>query len=493
MKENWENHWKDYYQLLQVHPSAEPEVVKGAFDKLARKYHPDINKEISAPQRMKDINEAYEILSSPEKRNRYHQVYLQRAKKNDSGARYIRYDTEKTNEQNNTTAKRTSQTKRDSSVGIDFGFNNCVICTIQDGVPKVVIHSLGKTTLPSFVAISKTGECLVGEIAKRQAITNPDDTIYGIKRFLGRKWDEPARRQWPIEEEASIKSYKVTRAANSEVRVLMDGKEYSPIDIAALILQKLKSDAEVFLSKKLNDAVITVPVYFSEIQRKALKDAGATAGLNVLNLVDEPIAAALAYGIDKKKDKTIAVYNLGRDTFDVSILDVVGGIPRVKSTIGNTHLGGDAFDQRIVDWLCQEFNREHGLDPRQNRISLQRIKEAAEKAKIELSTVQETYVDLPLITADFSGGKNMKIMLSREKLGQLVADLVEMTIESCKKVLNAAGKTPDHVDVVILVGWQTRMTFVQQRVKQFFGREPINNINHDEIFAIGAAIRAVTF
>jgi len=489
MKENWENHWKDYYQILQVHPSAEPEVIKAAYDKLARKYHPDLNKEITAPQRMKDINEAYDILGNAEKRNRYYNNYLKRVQKEGSGESFARSKIEQTARETDTPMV---QKRRNLVVGIDFGFNNCVIAAIKNGVPKVVIHTLGKTTLPAYVAIGKTGELLVAELARRQAIANPDDTIYDIKRFIGRKWDEPARRQWPIQEEAIGKTYKITRAANNEVRVLMEGKEYSPTSIYVLILQKLKADAEVFLSQKVSDAVITVPMYFTDTQRQATRDACAMAGLNVLKLIAEPIAAALAHGFSKEDDKIIAVYDLGRDAFDISILEGGGGIMRVKSTAGNTHLGGDAFDQRIIDWLCEEFKRVNGLDPRQDRLALQRIKEAAEKAKIELSTVQETYVNLPFIAADVSGGKDMKIILSREKLEQLVTDLLGMTIESCKHVVNGSGKTIDQINDVIFVGWQTRMPIVQQMVKEFFSKEPKMNANPDEVLAIGAAIEAET-
>ena len=490
MKENWENHWKDYYQILQVHTSAEPEVVKAAYDKLARKYHPDVNKEVAAQQRMKDINEAYDILGNPEKRNRYYDNYLKRVQKDGNGELCGRSKIEKTTRETDTPQKTTGQKRRNLAIGIDFGFNNCVIAAIKDGVPKVVVHSLGKTTLPAYVAISNTGECPVAELAKRQAFVNPDDTIYNIKRFIGRKWDEPARRQWPIAEEAIGKTYKITRAANNEVRVLMESKEYSPTWIYVLILQKLKADAEFFLSQKVSDAVITVPVYFTDAQRQATMDACAMAGLNVLKLIAEPIAAALAYGFDKADDKIIAVYDLGRYAFDISILEVGGGTMRVKSTTGNTHLGGDAFDQRIIDWLCEEFKRSNGLDPRQDRLALQRIKEAAERAKIELSTVRETYVNLPFITADVSGGKDMKIILSREKLEQSVTDLLGMTIESCKQVVNGAAKNIDQINDVIVVGWQTRMPMVQQIIKEFFGKEPKVNTNPDEVLAIGAAIEA---
>jgi molecular chaperone DnaK len=361
---------------------------------------------------------------------------------------------------------------------------------MQGGEPVVISSSEGSHLFPSIVAISKTGERLVGQIAKRQAIVNPENTVYSIKRFMGRKYGEPIGRELPVEEDARRKTYKVIRAPNNEVKVLMGGKEYSPPEVSAMILQKLKADAEAFLGEKVTDAVITVPAYFNDAQRQATKDAGAIAGLNVLRIINEPTAAALAYGLDKKKNEIIAVYDLGGGTFDISVLDIGEGTFQVKSTAGDTHLGGDDFDQRIIDWLCDEFKRDQGIDLHSDRMALQRLKEAAEKAKIDLSTVQQTDVNLPFITADSSGPKHMNVNLTRAKLEQLVMDLVDKTLEPCKQALSDAGKTAAQIDEVILVGGQTRMPIVQQKVKQFFGKEPNRSVNPDEVVAIGAAIQA---
>ena len=361
---------------------------------------------------------------------------------------------------------------------------------MQGGEPVVISSAEGSHLFPSIVAISKTGERLVGQIAKRQAIVNPENTVYSIKRFMGRKYGEPIGRELPVEEDARRKTYKVVRGPNNEVRVVMGGKEYSPPEISAMILQKLKTDAEAFLGEPVTDAVITVPAYFNDAQRQATKDAGTIAGLNVLRIINEPTAAALAYGLDKKKNEIIAVYDLGGGTFDISVLDIGEGTFQVKSTAGDTHLGGDDFDQRIIDWLCDEFKRDQGIDLRQDRMALQRLKEAAEKAKIELSTVQQTDINLPFITADASGPKHMNINLSRSKLEQLVMDLVEKTLEPCKQAVTDAGKTTAQIDEVILVGGQTRMPIVQQKVKQFFGKEPNKSVNPDEVVSIGAAIQA---
>ena len=377
------------------------------------------------------------------------------------------------------------------TVGIDLGTTFSEVAVMQGGEPVVISSSEGSHLFPSIVAISKTGERLVGQIAKRQAIINPENTVYSIKRFMGRKYGEPIGRELPVEEDARRKTYKVTRGANNEVHVLMGGKEYSPPEISAMILQKLKADAEAFLGEKVTDAVITVPAYFNDAQRQATKDAGTIAGLNVLRIINEPTAAALAYGLDKKKEEIIAVYDLGGGTFDISVLDIGGGTFQVKSTAGDTHLGGDDFDQRIIDWLCDEFKRDQGIDLRQDRMALQRLKEAAEKAKIELSTVQQTDINLPFITADASGPKHMNINLTRSKLEQLVMDLVDKTLEPCKQAVADAGKTTAQIDEVILVGGQTRMPLVQQKVKQFFGKEPNKSVNPDEVVAIGAAIQAV--
>jgi molecular chaperone DnaK len=330
----------------------------------------------------------------------------------------------------------------------------------------------------------------VGQIAKRQAIVNPDNTIYSIKRFMGRKWGEPAGRELPVEEDVKRKTYKVTKGSNSEVRVVMGEKEYRPEEISAMILQKLKTDAEAYLGEKVTDAVITVPAYFNDAQRQATKDAGTIAGLNVLRIINEPTAASLAYGLDKKGEETIAVYDLGGGTFDISILELGEGTFQVKSTNGDTHLGGDDFDHRIIDWLIDEFKKDQGIDLRQDRTALQRLKEAAEKAKNELSTVQQTEVNLPFVTADASGPKHLNITLTRAKLEQLVMALVEKTLEPCKQALSDASKTAAQVDEVILVGGQTRMPLVLQKVKQLFSKEPHKGVNPDEVVAIGAAIQA---
>jgi molecular chaperone DnaK len=375
------------------------------------------------------------------------------------------------------------------TVGIDLGTTFSEVAVLEGGEPVVITSSEGSRLIPSVVAVSKNGERLVGQIAKRQAITNPENTIYSIKRFMGRKWGEPAGRELPVEEDAKRKTYKVTKGANNEVKVLMGGKEYSPPEISAMILQKLKTDAEAYLGDKVTDAVITVPAYFNDAQRQATKDAGAIAGLNVLRIINEPTAASLAYGLDKKKDETVAVYDLGGGTFDISILELGEGTFQVKSTNGDTHLGGDDFDQRVMDWLCDEFKKDQGIDLSKDKMALQRIKEAAEKAKIELSSVQQTDVNLPFITADASGPKHLNINLTRAKLEQLVMDLVEKSIGPCKQALTDAGKTAAQIDEVILVGGQTRMPLVQDKVKQFFGKEPNKSVNPDEVVSIGAAIQ----
>jgi len=313
------------------------------------------------------------------------------------------------------------------AIGIDLGTTFSEVAVMQGGEPVVIPSSEGGNTVPSFVAISKSGERLVGQIAKRQAIINPENTIYSIKRFMGRKWGEPAGRELPIEEDAKRKTYKVIKGPNNEVKVSMGGQEYTPPEISAMILQKLKADAEAYLGEKVTDAVITVPAYFNDAQRQATKDAGKIAGLNVLRIINEPTAASLAYGLDKKKDETIAVYDLGGGTFDVSILEIGDGTFQVKSTNGDTHLGGDDFDQRIMDWLIEEFKKDQGIDLSGDKTALQRLKEAAEKVKIELSSVQKAEVNLPFITADSSGPKHLSITLTRAKLEQLVMDLIEKT------------------------------------------------------------------
>ena len=374
-------------------------------------------------------------------------------------------------------------------IGIDLGTTLSEVAVMEGGEPVVITNAEGSRLTPSVVAVSKAGERLVGQVAKRQMITNPDSTIYSIKRFMGRKWGEPPGRELPVEEDARRKTYKVTRGGNNEVRVLMGGKEYSPPEISAMILQKLKTDAESYLGEKVTEAVITVPAYFNDSQRQATKDAGEIAGLKVLRIINEPTAAALAYGMDKKKEGIIAVYDLGGGTFDVSILELGEGTFQVKSTNGDTHLGGDDFDQRVMDWLSDEFKRDQGIDLRKDRMALQRLKEAAEKAKVELSTVMETEINLPFITADASGPKHLTIKLSRAKLEQLVMDLVEKTIGPCQQALDDAKLNTRQVDEVILVGGQPRMPLVQKKVKEFFGREPSKGVNPDEVVAMGAAIQ----
>jgi molecular chaperone DnaK len=376
------------------------------------------------------------------------------------------------------------------AVGIDLGTTFSEVAVLEGGEPVVITSSEGSRLIPSVVAVNKNGERLVGQIAKRQAITNPENTVYAIKRFMGRKYGEPVGRELPVEEDAERKTYKVTKAANNDVRVVMGDKEYSPPEISAMILQKLKADAEAYLGDKVTEAVITVPAYFNDAQRQATKDAGKIAGLEVLRIINEPTAASLAYGLDKKSDETIAVFDLGGGTFDISILELGEGTFQVKSTNGDTHLGGEDFDQRIMDWLCDEFKKDQGIDLRSDKTALQRLKEAAEKAKIELSSVQQTEVNLPFITADASGPKHLNITLTRSKLEQLVMDLVEKTIGPCKQALDDAGKKPAQIDEVILVGGQTRMPLVQQKVQEFFGKEPHKGVNPDEVVAIGAAIQA---
>jgi molecular chaperone DnaK len=376
------------------------------------------------------------------------------------------------------------------AVGIDLGTTYSEVAVMQGGEPVVIPSAEGGNLIPSVVAISKGGERLVGQVAKRQAIVNPESTVHSIKRFMGRKFGEPLGRELPVEDDAKRKSYKITKSANDDVRVVMGGKEYSPPEISAMILQKLKADAEAYLGETVTDAVITVPAYFNDAQRQATKDAGSIAGLNVLRIINEPTAASLSYGLDKKGEETIAVYDLGGGTFDISILEIGEGTFQVKSTSGDTHLGGDDFDQRIIDWLCDEFKQDQGIDLRQDKMALQRLKEAAEKAKSELSTVQQTEVNLPFITADASGPKHLNINLTRSKLEQLVMDLVEKTLEPCRQALADADKTAAQIDDVIMVGGQTRMPLVQEKIKQFFGKEPHKGVNPDEVVSIGAAIQA---
>jgi len=370
-------------------------------------------------------------------------------------------------------------------IGIDLGTTNSCVGVIEAGEPTVIPNSEGGRTTPSVVAVSKTGERLVGTVAKRQAITNPDNTIYSIKRLMGRKFDDPE-----VERDKTLLAYKIAQGPNNDAHVSLGGRDYSPAEISAMILQKLKADAEAYLGETVAEAVITVPAYFNDSQRQATKDAGKIAGLEVLRIINEPTAASLAYGLEKKAEETIAVFDLGGGTFDISILELGEGTFQVKSTSGNTHLGGDDFDQRIIDFLCDEFRRDQGIDLKQDRMALQRLKEAGEKAKIELSTVVQTEVNLPFITADASGPKHMNITLTRAKLEQLVGDLVESTLGPCKQALSDAGVTSAQVDEVVLVGGQTRMPMVQDTVRQFFGKEAHKGVNPDEVVAIGAAIQA---
>ncbi len=370
-------------------------------------------------------------------------------------------------------------------IGIDLGTTNSVVAVIEAGEPTVLENSEGSRLTPSVVAITKRGERLVGQVAKRQAVTNPENTIFSIKRLMGRKYDDP-------EVQRTLKSvpYTITRAANGDARVKLAGREYSPPEISAMILQKLKLDAEAKLGEKITQAVITVPAYFNDAQRQATKDAGTIAGLDVLRIINEPTAASLAYGLDKKKDETIAVYDLGGGTFDISILQLGEGVFEVKATNGDTHLGGDDFDQRIIDWLADEFRKEQGIDLRKDRMALQRLKEAAEKAKIELSSTQQTEINLPFISADASGPKHLVMTLTRARLEQLVGDLIERTRGPVMKALEDAGIKASDVNEVVLVGGQTRMPAVIDLVRKIFGKEPHKGVNPDEVVAIGAAIQA---
>ncbi len=370
-------------------------------------------------------------------------------------------------------------------IGIDLGTTNSCVAIISGGDPVVIANAEGNRTTPSVVAITEKGERLVGQIAKRQAITNPENTIYSIKRMIGRKFETKE-----VQEALKRLPYKVVPAANGDAHVEIRGKRYSPAEISAIILQKMKQTAEDYLGEPVTEAVVTVPAYFDDSQRQATKDAGQIAGLNVLRIINEPTAASLAYGLDKKKDERIAVYDLGGGTFDVSILEIGDGVFEVKSTNGDTFLGGDDFDLRIMDWLVEEFKKDQGIDLKKDRMALQRLKEAAERAKIELSSSQETEINLPFITADAAGPKHMVIKLTRSKLEQLVDDLVQKTIEPCKKAMADAGIAAKDVDEVVLVGGMTRMPKVIQLVRDFFGKEPHKGVNPDEVVAVGAAIQA---
>jgi molecular chaperone DnaK len=371
------------------------------------------------------------------------------------------------------------------AIGIDLGTTLSVAAVIEGGDPKIIPSAEGGNLVPSMVAIGKNGERLVGELAKRQAIVNPDNTIFSIKRLIGRKFKDST-----VQNDIKRLPYKITEAPNGDCRVVMGGKEYSPQEVSAMILQKLKADAEAYLGDKVTDAVITVPAYFNDSQRNATKDAGTIAGLNVLRIINEPTASSLAYGLDKKQDQTIAVYDLGGGTFDISILDIGEGTFQVKATNGDTHLGGDDIDQRVMDWICDEFKKEQGIDLRQDKMALQRLKDAAEKAKKELSTVAQTEISLPFITADASGPKHLSMTLTRAKLEQLSADLIEKSLGPCREALKDASLTASQINNVILVGGQTRMPKVQDTLKQLFGREPVKGVNPDEAVALGAAIQA---
>jgi molecular chaperone DnaK len=368
-------------------------------------------------------------------------------------------------------------------IGIDLGTTNSCVAVVEGGEPVVIPNSEGGRTTPSVVAFTKSGERLVGQHAKRQAVTNPKQTVYSIKRFMGRNHGEVARE---IEEVP----YTVVKGIGDQAAVKIGDKEYTPPEISAMILQKMKQTAEDFLGQKVTEAVITVPAYFNDAQRQATKDAGRIAGLDVKRIINEPTAAALAYGLDKKKDEVVAVYDLGGGTFDISILEISeDGVFQVKSTNGDTHLGGDDFDQKVIDWLADEFKKSDGIDLRNDAMALQRLKEAAEKAKVELSSSMQTDVNLPFITADQNGPKHLNVSLTRAKLEQLVDDLVQRTVEPCKKAMADAKVTPDKIDEVILVGGSTRMPRVQELVKQLFGKEPHKGVNPDEVVAVGAAIQ----
>jgi molecular chaperone DnaK len=369
-------------------------------------------------------------------------------------------------------------------IGIDLGTTNSVVAVMEGGEPKVIANEEGGRTTPSVVGFTKSGERLVGQVAKRQAITNPENTVYSIKRFMGRRYDE-------VNEEMKMVPYKVVRQGD-HVAIVAQGQEYTPQQISAMILQKLKKAAEDYLGQSVTEAVITVPAYFNDAQRQATKDAGKVAGLDVKRIVNEPTAAALAYGLDKKKEETIAVYDFGGGTFDISILEVGEGVIEVKSTNGDTHLGGDNIDQRIVDWLVDEFKKDEGLDLRAkgNEMALQRLRDAAEKAKIELSTTMESEINLPFITADATGPKHLVKKLTRTKLEQMVDDIIQRSIGPCKQALKDAGIDASKIDEVVLVGGQTRMPRIQSLVKELFGKEPHKGVNPDEVVAIGAAVQA---
>ncbi len=370
-------------------------------------------------------------------------------------------------------------------IGIDLGTTNSVVAIMEGGEPKVIPNAEGGRTTPSVVAFTESGERLVGQIAKRQAVTNPQNTIFSVKRLIGRKYADPE-----VQRDLTILPYKIVQAENGDAHVEIRGRVYSPAEISSMILVKMKQTAEEYLGEKVTEAVITVPAYFNDSQRQATKDAGRIAGLNVLRIINEPTAASLAYGLDKKKDEKIAVFDLGGGTFDISILEIGEGVFEVKSTNGDTHLGGDDFDQRLIDYLADEFKKDQGIDLRSDRMALQRLKEAAEKAKMELSSSLETEVNLPFITADASGPKHLLIKLTRAKLESLVDDLIQKLEGPCRTAMKDANVTPKDIDEVILVGGMTRMPRVQEKVKEIFGKEPHKGVNPDEVVAVGAAIQA---
>jgi molecular chaperone DnaK len=367
-------------------------------------------------------------------------------------------------------------------IGIDLGTTNSVVAVMEGGQPVVIPNQEGTRTTPSVVGFAKSGERLVGQVAKRQAVTNPENTVYSIKRFMGRRYDE-------VLEEMKLVPYKVVRGDNGDVRVEGMGKMYSPPEISAMILGKLKEAAEAYLGEKVTAAVITVPAYFNDAQRQATKDAGQIAGLDVKRIINEPTAAALAYGLDKKKNETIAVYDFGGGTFDISILEVGDGVVEVKSTNGDTHLGGDNIDQRIIDWLIQEFKKDQGVDVSRDQMALQRLKEAAEKAKIELSTLLETEINLPFLSADATGPKHLQVKLTRARFEQMVDDILQRSVGPCKQAIQDAGISPQQIDEVVLVGGSTRIPKVQEIVRNLFGKEPNRSVNPDEVVAIGAAVQ----
>ena len=368
-------------------------------------------------------------------------------------------------------------------IGIDLGTTNSVVAIMEGGEPKVIINEEGSRITPSVVAFTKDGEILVGQTAKRQAITNPENTIFSIKRFMGRRFNE-------VQGEMKTVPYKVVGDQDGNVRVDVRGKQYTPQEISAYVLQKLRKSAEAYLNQTIDDAVVTVPAYFNDSQRQATKDAGRIAGLNVLRIINEPTASALAYGLDKKKDETIAVYDFGGGTFDISILEVGDNVVEVKSTNGDTHLGGDDIDQTVIDWIVSEFKKDQGIDLSKDRMALQRLKEAAERAKIELSSTVETEINLPFVTADASGPKHLNMKLRRAELEQLADTLIQRSMEPCKKALEDAKLTADKIDEVVLVGGSTRIPKVQEVVKAFFGKEPHRGVNPDEVVALGAAVQA---